>query len=42
MNRSTRRPVVGLVALAAIAWLVGVGAALAQVEQAHLRIDGMT
>lgn len=29
-------------ALAALAGLVAAGAALAQIEQAHLRIDGMT
>ncbi|MFQ5528116.1 MAG: hypothetical protein ACE5GX_17900 [Thermoanaerobaculia bacterium] len=31
-----------LIVLAALAWGVGVGAAIAQVEQARLRIDGMT
>ena len=31
-----------LTAVAGLAWFISAGAALAQVEQAHLRIDGMT
>lgn len=31
-----------VVAAAGLAWLVSAGAALAQVQEAHLRIDGMT
>lgn len=31
-----------LLVLASLAWGAAVGAALAQVEEAHLRIDGMT
>jgi hypothetical protein len=31
-----------LLVLASLVWGVGVGAAIAQVEEAHLRIDGMT
>lgn len=37
-----KRAVKGTLALVGLAWMVGAGAALAQVEEAHLRIDGMT
>jgi len=40
MSEMTR--VRAVLAAAALAWSVAAGAALAQVEQAHLRIDGMT
>ncbi len=40
MRMNTRLRAV--LAAAALTWGVGAGAALAQVEQAHLRIDGMT
>ena len=39
--RSTMKCRVALAATV-LAWSLGAGAALAQVEQAHLRIDGMT
>ncbi len=42
MNPKKTRSAVGLVALALLAWMVTATAAVAQVEQAHLRIDGMT
>ncbi len=42
MNLRKTRSIIGLGALALIAWMVTATAALAQVEQAHLRIDGMT
>ena len=31
-----------LITAVGLAWGIGAGAVLAQVEQAHLRIDGMT
>ena len=31
-----------VLAIAGLAWLVGASAGMAQVEQAHLRVDGMT
>ena len=31
-----------VIAASGLAWLITAGAAIAQVEQAHLRIDGMT
>ena len=42
MSPKKTRAAVGIVAFAMIAGLVAGTAALAQVEQTHLRIDGMT
>jgi|GEM_PF-4571064 len=42
MNPSKHRSIIGLVVVGALAWLMSTAAAVAQVEQAHLRIDGMT
>ncbi len=39
--RMTRK-LSAVLAAAAFTWGIGAGEALAQVEQAHLRIDGMT
>lgn len=39
--RTARRPP-AVLALVALSLIVGTGAAVAQVEEAHLRIDGMT
>ncbi len=40
MTRSDK--LFSLIAIAGLASFLGAGAALAQIEQAHLRIDGMT
>lgn len=40
MTRSDK--LFSLIAIAGLASLLGAGAAVGQIEQAHLRIDGMT
>ncbi len=40
MKAAPKAPVV--LAIVALSWIVIAGAAVAQVEEAHLRIDGMT